>query len=103
MASSPCVSAAARAPRRCSNATRELRGHAGPYRITIHIRPGLRHHENMPGWLTPLSACGAVLAWLTFTAGAAPSLDSRDALDARGQSDVSAKGRAVFHHLHLVS
>jgi hypothetical protein len=46
----------------------------------------------MPGWLRPLSACGAVLAWLTFTAG-----------DARGQSDASANARAVFHHLHLVS
>lgn len=57
----------------------------------------------MPGWLKPLSACGAVLAWLTFTAGAAPRLDSRDALDARGQSDASANARAVFHHLHLVS
>jgi hypothetical protein len=64
------------------------------------IRAGLRHHEIMPGWLRPLSACGAVLAWLTFTAGAAPGLD---ALDARGQGDASTPPRAVFHHLHLVS
>jgi hypothetical protein len=62
-----------------------------------------------------------MIAWLTFTAGAAPGVDvrvstdscdsndasdSRDANDARGwrgQSDESARPRAVFHHLHLVS
>ena len=51
----------------------------------------------MPGWLRPLSACSVVLAWLTFTAAGAERLDSRE------QSDASAKPRAVFHHLHLVS
>jgi hypothetical protein len=45
----------------------------------------------MPGWLRPLSACSAALAWLTFTAGAAQRLDPR------------ADPRAAFHHLHLVS
>lgn len=63
----------------------------------------------MPGWLTPLSACAAVLAWLTFTAGAAPgpgvraSSDSRDSLEARRQRDAPGQPRAAFHHLHLVS
>lgn len=57
----------------------------------------------MPGWLRPLSACGAALAWLTFTAGAAPGLDALDSREALGQSDASANARAVFHHLHLVS
>ena len=54
----------------------------------------------MPGWLRPLSACGAVLAWLTFAAGTGPGIDSRVL---HAQSDASAKPRAVFHHLHLVS
>jgi hypothetical protein len=66
----------------------------------------------MPGWLRPLSACSALLAWLTFTAGAAPdvravdspdSLDSPNSLDSLEQSDASGKPRAAFHHLHLVS
>jgi hypothetical protein len=56
----------------------------------------------MPGWLRPLSACSAALAWLTFTAGAAPGLDARGAGSARGQGS-SAPPRAAFHHLHLVS
>ena len=58
----------------------------------------------MPGWLRPLSALSAALAWLTFTAGAAPSLDAT--LDARGRARPERRvrePRAVFHHLHLVS
>ena len=51
----------------------------------------------MPGWLRPLSACSAALAWLTFTAGAAQRPDPLDSSGARGQP------RAAFHHLHLVS
>jgi hypothetical protein len=51
----------------------------------------------MPGWLRPLSACSAALAWLTFTAGAAQSVDPRE------PGAASATPRAVFHHLHLVS
>jgi hypothetical protein len=54
----------------------------------------------MPGWLRPLSACGVALAWLTLTAGAAPSLDVPGA---HRQSDAAARPRAAFHHLHLVS
>ena len=68
--------------------------------------------ERMPGWLRPLSACGVALAWLTFTAGAAPGPDlressepreSRDAPEAFEQGDASAQPRAIFHHLHLVA
>jgi hypothetical protein len=70
----------------------------------------------MPGWLRPLSACSAMLAWLTFTAGAAPGIDPRgthahehepetehEPIYEHAQSDAAGKARATFHHLHLVS